>query len=192
MRIEADYLRINEIKNYLYCGRISYYKLCLMLDIETDLSKGGIREEQIAKKQMKRRKNALHAVHAGTRHFDVDVAHHDMRYVGKLDEMVITDGGVYVVDYKDTDRDYGYWQVQMLAYQLATEAMGHTVLGCYVYIISKKEYKQITFKPKHHHQLTSILADLREMVVSERMPEATDHTGKCLSCQYARWCGDVF
>jgi CRISPR-associated protein Cas4 len=192
MTVEPDYLRINEIKNYLYCARISYYTLCLMLDRETDLSKGGIREEQEAKKAMKRRKHALHAVHDGTRQFDVDVVHHDLRYVGKVDEMVTTSDGVYLIDYKDTDRDYGYWQVQMLGYQLAAQAMGYTVLGCYVYIIPKKDYKSVTFKPKHQQQLTEILSALREMVETERMPESTSNMGKCLSCQYARLCNDVF
>jgi len=192
MTVDPDYLRINEIKNYLYCGRISYYTLCLMLDRTTDLSEGGIREEKEAKQLMKRRKNALHAVHDGTRQFDVDVVHHELRYVGKVDEIVTTQAGIYLVDYKDTDRDYGYWQVQMMGYQLATEAMGYTVLGCYVYIIPKKEYKQVTFKPKHRQQLTDILSALREMVDKERMPEATTNTGKCLSCQYARLCNDVF
>lgn len=192
MTVEPDYLRINEIKNYHYCPRTSYYLLCLMLDRETDLSKGGIREEKETKKQMKRRKHALHAVHDGTRHFDVDVVHHEMRYVGKVDEMVMTSEGVYLIDYKDTDRNYGYWEVQMMGYQLAAQTMGYHVLGCYMYIIPKKTYQPIDLKPKHLRQLTTILTALQEMVITERMPEATSHTGKCLSCQYARFCNDVF
>lgn len=143
MTIDNDhYLRVNELKQYLYCPRTSYYALCLRLERETDLSKAGQVAEETTKKWMKRRKGALHAVHDGERYFDVALVSHVHEIVGRLDEMVVTEGGVYLVDYKDTDKDYGYWHVQMLAYNLMAQEMGYNVLGCYIYSIPKKAYQR--------------------------------------------------
>jgi CRISPR-associated exonuclease Cas4 len=186
-----SYLRINEIKNYLYCPRISYYSLCLQVDRETDLSRGGIVEEQQTKEHMKRRKYALHAVHEGSRHFDVPITSHLHRFVGRLDEMVVTSEGAYLVDYKDTDQDYGYWRTQMLAYKLGLEEMGQVILGCYVYLIPKRAYELVVFKASDINKLAQILSSLRGMVAAERCPPPAAQIGKCRSCQYLRFCNDV-
>jgi CRISPR/Cas system-associated exonuclease Cas4 (RecB family) len=116
---ETDaYLRINEIKNMIYCPRISYYALCLGLDRETGLSRMGIAAEAEVKGRMRRRKHALHAVVDGERYFDVLLVSHVARLIGRIDELVATDAGVYLVDYKDTERDYGYWRAQLCAYSI--------------------------------------------------------------------------
>lgn len=186
------YLRINEIKNYVYCPRISYYALCMGIDRETDLSKGGIAEEQITKKRMGRRKGALHAVHEGVRHFDVPLVSHFYRLVGRLDELIETPKGVYLVDYKDTERDYGYWALQMSAYRQAAEEMGYNVLGCYVYLISSKTYNEIKLKPGDTAKLKTTAAALYAFVETEVCPPPVKQIGKCRVCQYAQFCNDVF
>jgi CRISPR-associated exonuclease Cas4 len=190
---ETDgYLRVNELKNALYCPRISYYTLCLNIDRETDLSKGGIREEQTTKHRMKRRKGALHAVHEGERHFDVALVSHSHKFVGRLDEMVETERGVYLIDYKDAERDYGYRAMQMLAYKVAAEEMGWTVLGCYIYAIPTQTYEEIAFKRAGLAQLEQLLQMLHAMIEGEACPPPAKQLGKCQVCQYARFCNDVF
>lgn len=196
MTTEANmetYLRINELKNYLYCPRISFYTLCLRIDRETDLSRAGITEEQVTKHRMQRRRQALHAVKSGTRHFDVPVVSHQFQLVGRLDETVETSEGLYLVDYKDTERDYGYWTLQMLAYQLCMEEAGRRVAGVYIYTIPTRQYHEI-----HPNQtgdlrrLEGVLQHLRRMVEEEICPPPVDQIGKCRSCQYARFCNDIF
>lgn len=186
------YLRINEIKNYLYCPRISYYALCLRLDRETDLSRGGIESEQQTKRLMKRRKQALHAVHDGIRQFDVHLVCSRYLLVARLDELIETAAGVYLVDYKDTDKDYGYWKVQMAAYQAAVEEAGMRVLGCYVYTIPAKKYHPVVIQPSDLHKLEAIVFALRDMVTVERCPPPAEQIGKCRSCQFANFCNDIF
>jgi CRISPR-associated exonuclease Cas4 len=185
-------LRINEIKNYLYCPRISYYTLCLDIDRETDLSRGGIREEARTKTRMQRRKGALHALLPGERHFDVPLENPALGLIGRLDELVETADGVVLIDYKDTAHDYGYWGVQMLAYRLCAEAMGWHVQGCALYIIPEKRYQELETKPKDEAKLRSILAALHTLVQDERCPPPVTQIGKCRSCQYSRFCNDIF
>src|SRR5579871_6411125 len=79
----THYLRINELKNYTYCPRISFYALCLGIDRETGLSRAGIDAEAETKVRMKRRKQALHSVKEGERHFDVTVYSHTLQLVGR-------------------------------------------------------------------------------------------------------------
>jgi CRISPR-associated exonuclease Cas4 len=185
------YLRINEIKNHIYCPRIPFYALCLRLDRETALSRLGIEREGQVKQKMKRRKHALHAVHPGERHFDVPITVERLRLVGHLDELVETPDGVYLVDYKDTDRDYGYWKVQMLAYRLGIEALGHRVLGCYIYTIPDQTYHPVKLTRREENRLETIVTALHELVEREVCPPPTPHSRKCLTCQYVRFCNDV-
>lgn len=185
------YIRINEIKNWLYCPRITFYILCMGLDRETALSKAGLQAEQDTKKRMRRRKHALHAVHHGDRHFDVDLVHHSLELVGQLDELVITQQGVYLVDYKDTNQDYGYWRVQMLAYRLCVEASGQIVLGSYIYSIPDQIYHPMNLTKTHHKKLTATLNSIRTILAKPICPPPTAHYKKCYTCQYARWCNDV-
>jgi CRISPR-associated exonuclease Cas4 len=185
------YWRINEIKNAIYCSRIPYYALCLGLDRDTAVSRIGIEAEQDTKNRMRRRKHALHAVHDGTRYFDFEVTQHTLRLVGRLDEVIKVETGVYLVDYKDTDEDHGYWHLQMAAYRLAARSNGMTVLGSYVYTIPDQTYHELTLTRQHEQRLHEILRQLEEMVKHETTPPPTKHHKKCLTCQYRRFCNDV-
>lgn len=188
----SHYLRINEIKQYLYCPRMSFYALCMGLERETDLSRGGIAEEKHIKQRMRRRKYALHAVTQGERHFDVFVVSHRLQLVGKVDEVVTTPNGVHLIDYKDTRQDFGYWRLQLMAYRLCMEEAGETVLGTWVYTIPDKNYHAQKARKGDQQQLEDIIKQLRLMVIEEICPPPADHPGKCRSCQYARFCNDVF
>ena len=192
MRSQVDnYFRINEIKNYLYCPRIPFYALCLHIDRETALSRAGIESEGITKKKMKRRKHSLHAIHDGIRHFDVPVVLDNYALIGMIDEVIETDTGCYIVDYKDTDQDYGYWKIQLYAYRLGIEASGQQVLGCYVYTIPNQTYLEVKFSKRETKKLAEITKALQDMIDEQICPPPTAHEKKCHTCQYVHFCNDV-
>ena len=192
LQVDTDYYwRINELKNYIYCPRIAYYALCLGLDRNTAVAQAGIENEAEAKQRMKRRKHALHSVHEGVRQFDVMVVNHEFQYLGKVDEVVETESGVYLVDYKDTERDYGYWKPQMCAYKLAVEASNKTVLGCYIYVIPEKCYQEVEIRPRDQTSIIKVLREIQQMVAAEICPPPTPHWKKCQTCQFERFCNDV-
>ncbi len=189
----SGYLRINELKNYLYCSRISFYALCMGIDRETGLSHMGIEAEAEVKTRMKRRKHALHTVVAGKRILDVTLVSHVHRLIGKIDEVVETPEGAYLIDYKDTDRDYGYWKIQMCAYQLcAAESWIRPVQGCYVYSLPTQQYYPVEVNSHDYQGLERALHEIESMIREERCPPPTSQPGKCRVCQYARFCNDVF
>ena len=189
----AYYWRINELKNYLYCPRISYYALCLGIDRETGLSQMGIEAEADVKTRMRRRKHALHAVMDGKRHLDVTVVSHTWRLIGKIDEIVETAGGVYLVDYKDTDRDFGYWKIQLCAYRRCVEETWLVpILGCHIYSMPTQTYHAVKLTQRDEAKLDRVVGELTDMVTQERFPPPARQAGKCRVCQYARFCNDVF
>lgn len=186
------YLRINELKNYVYCPRISYYELCLSLNRATRLAELGVEAEKETKRRMRRRKHALHAVTNGIRHLDVAVASHEYGLVGRIDEVVETPGGLHLVDYKDTERDYGYWKIQMQAYALcAAETLNQMVLGTYVYIIPDQVYRPIRLTMREIQKLTDAIEHIQAMIAREVCPPPTAHVAKCRTCQYRHFCNDV-
>jgi len=187
-----SYLRVNEIKNYVYCPRATFYALCLKLDRTTGLSELGIQAEKETKRRMKRRRHALHTVTDGVRHLDVTVFSHTYQLVGKVDEVVEAAEGVHLVDYKDTDRDYGYWKLQMQGYVLcAQETLRKPVIGTWIYIIPSQAYQPVRLTARDEQKLKTILEEIRTMVAREVCPPATAHMGKCRTCQYRRFCNDV-
>lgn len=188
----SGYFRINEIKNYLYCPRIAFYTLCMGIDRETGLSRAGIEAEATTKVRIKRRRHAVHAAAEGVRHFDVLLASHRHQLVGRLDEIVETPEGVYLIDYKDTTKDFGYWSAQMYAYHLCAEEMGWRVLGSYIYSIPSRKYFAAKETAQHQKQLAVLLKDVQRMVADEICPPPSSVIGKCRVCQYARFCNDVF
>jgi CRISPR-associated protein Cas4 len=189
----SHYLRINEIKNHLYCPRIPYYALCLRIDRETGLSHAGIEAEAEVKGKLERRRHALHAVVDGKRDFDVMLTSHVYQLIGKLDEVVWAADGFYLVDYKDTDHDHGYWRIQMGAYLLcALESDLQPIISCYVYSIPTQEYHAIKVSERDLAQLRTTIIELQTMLGTEICPPATKQFGKCRTCQYARFCNDVF
>ncbi|HML22993.1 MAG TPA: CRISPR-associated protein Cas4 [Aggregatilinea sp.] len=189
----STYLRINELKNYVYCPRISFYTLCMGIDRETGLSHMGIEAEAEVKARMRRRKHALHVVVEGQRHFDVTVFSPTYQIVGKVDEVVETTEGLYLIDYKDTEKDYGYWKLQIGAYHLClSENSTLPVLACYIYSIPTQEYHPIRFTRRDEEKLRATLAELHAMMDEERCPPPAPQPGKCRTCQYSRFCNDVF
>lgn len=189
----SDYWRINEIKNMLYCPRISFYALVMGLDRITGAATVGIEAEEDVRRKMQRRRGALHAVVSGERRFSMPVVSHQWRLVGRLDEMVVTEQGVYLVDYKDSDHDYGYWEIQMAAYQLCVEEKGDLpVLGCSIYTIPTRQYHAIAPGARAQRVLEKTLQMLQTMAETQLCPPPTSQAGKCRSCQYRRFCNDVF
>ena len=153
----------------------------------------GIVAEAATKKRMRRRQHALHAVVEGERSFDVTLVSQQHRLIGKIDEVVETTAGAYLVDYKDNERDYGYWQVQMAAYRLCYEESGTMpCLGTFIYSIPTQQYHEVTPQSRQRNKLFSILETLDVMVDREVCPPPTRQRGKCRTCQYARFCNDVF
>lgn len=192
-RDTSGFLRINELKNYLYCPRISFYSLCMDMDRITRLAELGIEAETDTKRRMRRRKHALHSVAEGVRHFSVTLWSESYRIIGQVDEIVETAGGVYLVDYKDTDKDYGYWQLQMAAYMAcAVECISLPVVGCRIYTISDMTYHTVDVTAAVRKRLDRTLVAVRELVASEICPPPAKAKGKCRSCQYRRFCNDVF
>jgi CRISPR-associated exonuclease Cas4 len=188
----SDYWRINEIKNALYCPRISFYSLVMGLDRITGAAAVGIEAEEDVRRKMRRRRGALHTLVKGERRFSVPVVSHQRRLVGRLDEMVITEQGVYLVDYKDTDRDYDYWEIQMAAYRMCVEETSELpVLGCSIYTIPTHQYHTIVPSVRAIQKLEQTLQMLKTMAETQVCPSATSQAGKCRSCQYRRFCNDV-
>lgn len=189
----TDYLRINELKNYLYCPRISFYTLCMGMDRITPLAELGLQAEKQVKYRMRRRKHALHSVSDGIRHFDVILWSETYRIIGQIDEIVEMADGIHLVDYKDTDTDYGYWQIQLAAYALcAGECISLPIVGCSIYTIADMIYHPISVTAAIQRKLNSTLDALHTLLDTEICPPPVKVKGKCRSCQYLRLCNDIF
>lgn len=186
------YLRVNDLKSYVYCPRIAFYTLCLRLNCSTPSSRLGAQAEIEVKEKIKRRVRALHTVVEGERQLNIMVFSHTLHLVGRIDEVVQTANGIHLIDYKDTDHDHGYWKMQMQGYVIcAEETLGQPVLGAWLYIIPDQTYQPVTLTAQDRCDLEATLAAIRTMVERETCPPPTPHAGKCRVCPSRRFCNDV-
>ncbi len=53
------------------------------------------------------------------------------------------------------------------------------------------EVTPVRITPKLRQEVLACVEQIREMVVQERMPEPTSRRGRCVDCEFRRFCGDV-
>ncbi len=82
-------------------------------------------------------------------------------------------------------------------YQLAAYAMlaeEHWQLPahrCFVYLVGARQALAVAITPSVRAYTRRLLREMRELIVSQRMPAATRHAGRCRDCEYRRFCNDV-
>ncbi len=81
---------------------------------------------------------------------------------------------------------------QLAAYALLAEE--HWQLPahrCFVYFVGARKAAAVTITPSVRTYTRRLLREMRELVISQRMPAATRHRQRCHDCEYRRFCNDV-
>ena len=79
-----------------------------------------------------------------------------------------------------------------MAYGLLLEEMfGKEIDHGYLYFIPLHKAKKICFTKRMRKKLLTELEQMHRMLWKEQMPEATLRKGRCVSCEFRRFCNDV-
>lgn len=184
---------IADLKQYIYCPRIFYYQACLP-DIRpiTHNMRAGMDAHEVERKRAERRSVAMYGIDTGERHFDVPVRSTRLWLTGKIDEVVDTGSELIPVDYKLAEKAGYHFKVQLAAYALLLEeARAVSVRRGFLYLIPRHRYEEVTMEPKLRRTVQRALDDMRDILLSERMPPHTDWRQRCPDCEFRRFCNDV-
>lgn len=190
---ERHLFRVTDLKEYTFCPRVLYYENCLP-DLQPSTFKmqaGVTAHEREREKAARRTMNAYH-LPPGERHFDVALRDDTLGLIGEIDEVAVTDAGIYVVDYKLAWKIGSNFKLQVAAYALLLEAAWQTqVSGAFIYLIPKREAVPVKLTARLKGQVITALAAMQRIVEGEHMPAAPDNTRQCHTCKHRRFCNDV-
>lgn len=113
---------------------------------------------------------------------------------GKLDLLIESSTGWYPVDFKESTGPVRSNHVrQLCGYALLVENIYGTAVGQgFIYLIPGQRIEPITFDDACRTDTLHALDRIRDMIVSQRVPEPTPVRTRCHECEYRNYCGDIF
>ena len=105
-----------------------------------------------------------------------------------------TKEAVYPVDFKFTrGRPHKNHLYQLAGYALILEdQLGRPVEKGFIYLIPQKDAVVFDLSEKVKLECLNTLRRIREMILTERFPEAPSTRAKCIDCEYQNYCRDVW
>jgi CRISPR-associated protein Cas4 len=98
------------------------------------------------------------------------------------------------VEWKHTERSevmqHHRYQLAMYAL-LAEERFAKPVTRCFVYLIPLKHAREVPILDGMRRYARRAAAELRDMLLTERMPAPTNRRRRCVDCEFRRFCNDI-
>ena len=112
---------------------------------------------------------------------------------GVLDLLIETESGAYPVEFKSTTQRLDLnAKCQLTAYAMMLEECRDVkVTGGFIYRIPTERITPVTISESLREKTRRALRDIRRMLSTEWMPPPTPQRGKCVECEFRRFCNDV-
>ncbi len=193
MILQTELLRVVDLKQYVYCPRVYYYAAVLpAIRPITYKMEAGIAAHHSAEKREKRRQLRTYRLQNGQRHFNVAIVDQTLGVTGEIDMVIETADEVIPVDYKLSKKEGKHFRLQVMVYGLLLESQQtKPVKRGFLYLIPQRKAVEVRFTPHLRRKAMAAITAMREMVLSQRMPNATTQRGKCVDCEFRRFCNDV-
>jgi len=187
-------LTVSDVRQYLYCPRIVFYRLCQPVKPPSTykMEEGRLAQDRIEDLESRRSLKA-YGMRDGERHFNVMLTSARAGLRGLLDMAIVREDEVIPVEYKNTSRKppRGY-VYQLAAYALlAEERWGLPARRGFVYMIPEKRAVAVSITDVLRSDVERVVMSIRRMVEREEQPGPTDCVARCIDCEYRRFCGDV-
>ena len=193
--IEAPF-RVTDLKQWVYCARVLYYHVCLP-DVRpvTYKMQAGVEAGRDEAGRESRRSLRAYGLEEGRREFNVPLVSDRLGLRGAVDMVIWLDGKgeVIPVDYKLSEIAGEHFKLQLAAYGLMLEEVsGLAARHGFLYSIPRRKAEEVPFDRRIRERLAVTLDSMQRMLRYETMPDPTPQRGKCMACEFRRFCNDVF
>ncbi len=192
------YLEVTDLKQWTYCPRIVFYRYCLpKIRPVTYSMEAGILAHEVAAALEERRSLRAYGLTEGEREFDVALRSERLGLSGRIDLVIRcatpTGPEAIVVDYKLSERDAGpHFKLQLAAYGLMLEeAWGLPVRRAFLYHIPQRRAEAIPLTPALRRKVEQTVTAIHAAIAGEAIPPPPSSLGRCVSCEFRRFCNDV-
>lgn len=193
-------LSVSDVRQWVYCPRIVYYRLCqpLRRPVTYKMGEGKLQHERIeelARRRTLRAYGLRGEEREGLveRHVRPLLRSPRLGLSGVLDLVLVAPAEAVPVEYKHTESRLGLnHKYQLVAYALLVEDQWRRpVRRALVHFLPSDRVEEVAVTSNGRAFTRDTLAEIRSMVAAERLPGPTPRRGRCVDCEYRLYCGDV-
>jgi len=188
-------LPVTELRQWTYCPRVVYFHQVMPgAGVSTYKMHEGLRAQEMVESLEMRRTLREYGLEGAEREFGVWLQDEGLGLSGKLDLLLRGAGVASVVDFKLTSGEVGEnHRMQLAGYAALVEAaLGLKAGVTFVFRIPDNRVFPVEITEAMQGRVREIVAAVRQMKEREEMPEATLVRARCVECEYANYCGDVW
>ncbi|GHO77469.1 CRISPR-associated protein Cas4 [Ktedonobacter sp. SOSP1-85] len=192
---ETWLLEVTDLKQYVCCPRLLYYRYCLPdvrpLTYSMEVGIQGHRQEE--EKEL-RRSLQKYQLEQGERLFHFFAASGTLGIKGLIDMVIITPSQeAIIVDYKHSEQKAGpHFKLQLAAYALLLEEkLQIPVQRGFLYSIPLRKAEEVSITPALRKKVSQVTQEIHHLLEKEDFPTATRTPRRCPSCEFRRFCNDI-
>jgi len=177
-----------ELRQYVYCKRILFFRHVLKAPM-----KRTYKMEYGMKKHEKLEKLSQKAGESSQKYYNVYLTDPDIGLVGLIDYFEFNGNEAYPVEFKSGNiPPEGFKNPHK--YQVAAQALliekrfKFLVKKVRVYYVKHEKFVEYPIEVDDKLEMLRLVKDIQDMLISEEMPEPTDHLGKCIDCECKKYC----
>ena len=190
-----DLIPVTDLKQWVYCERIVYYhRVAPAVGKPTYKMKEAVAAQELIEGLEMRRSLQAYGLEGARRRFNVWMEDEGAGLSGKADLVLEGEEEVAVVDFKLTSGEVGEnHRMQLAGYSLLAEAVwGLPARRAFVYRIPDNGVFAVEVGEELREAVKGAVAGIRRMAEAQWCPEPTAVRGRCVECEFANYCGDVW
>jgi CRISPR-associated exonuclease Cas4 len=190
-----DLIPVTELKQWVYCERIVYYHRVMPgIGQPTFKMKEALAAQELIESLEMRRGLQPYGFEGARRHFGVWLNDSELGLSAKTDLILEAADRMAVVDFKLTSGEVGEnHRMQLAAYSMLAEASyAKPSAVSFQYRIPDNRVFIIEITQELRKAVAAAITAIREMETKQQYPPATTVRGRCVECEYANYCGDIW
>ena len=154
----------------------------------------GLRAQELIESLEMRRTLREYGLEGAERQFGIWLNDERTGLAGKLDLLLKMEDTAAVVDFKLTSGEVGEnHRMQLAGYAVLVEsALGMKVPVTFLFRIPDNRVFPVPVTDELRGRVREAVTAIRRMRETEELPEATAVRTRCVECEYANYCGDVW
>jgi CRISPR-associated exonuclease Cas4 len=186
---------VTDLKQWAYCPRVVYYHRVLPgVGKPTWKMREALTAQGIIERLEMRRGLREYGWEGSSRRFGIWLTSESLGLKGKLDLLLERGGEGAVVDFKLTSGEVGdNHRMQLTSYAMLVEACcGLQVDTAFVYRIPDDRVFGFSVTSAWKQRVTEATSAIRELERTAWCPERTPVRVRCVECEYANFCADIW
>jgi CRISPR-associated exonuclease Cas4 len=192
---EDALLPVTELRQWIYCRRVVFYHLTMPgAGRATFKMQEGLRAQELFESLEMRRTLREYALTGAERQFGVWLTDAETGLSGKLDLLLRGEHTAAVVDFKLTSGGVEEnHRMQLAGYAVLVEkVLGLPVETAFIFRIPDDKVFAVPVTAELREKVAESVTAIRKMRESQELPEPTPVRGRCVECEYANYCGDIW